>query len=261
MQGDVLAGVLSRLEPRELGRARCVSQAWLAAAAAALEPAFLRHWGLASVSLPPPGAPAPPRRPGFIETAALGSFVRAHAVAGRGDSFSSLAIRYGVTPQAIKRLNNVISDHSICSRVEIFVPVACARQLEGRHAEVRYCPQAKRYVIVLLEALDERHGGGGDGDGGDAGGGFGGGGRQARARAAAREAELQGEQLREKMSRLLGRCLRVDPEAALFYIDAHGGDVKAAMSAAAADAAWEEGTAGPIRTAPVQRWIRGDAGL
>ena len=67
--------------------------------------------------------------------------------------------------------------------------------------------------------------------------------------------------LRLKMSRLLGRSMRMDDASALFYINEAGGDVKAAMGLAAADAAWEDTTPGPIRTVPVQRWIRGEAGL
>jgi len=48
----------------------------------------------------------------------------------------------------------------------------------------------------------------------------------------------------------------------LFYIEDCGGDVKRALSAAHADAAWADTTAGPgIRTAPIQRWISGEAGL
>jgi hypothetical protein len=35
----------------------------------------------------------------------------------------------------------------------------------------------------------------------------------------------------------------------------------ALLPAAAQDLAWEGTTAGPIRTAPVQRWIEGKAGL
>jgi hypothetical protein len=51
------------------------------------------------------------------------------------------------------------------------------------------------------------------------------------------------------------------PPPQLYYIEEAGGDVKAAMSAAEADAAWADATPGPIRTAPVSRWIRGEAGL
>lgn len=41
-----------------------------------------------------------------------------------------------------------------------------------------------------------------------------------------------------------------------FYYDEAGGDVKAALSAAAADARWEDGTLGPrVRLAPLRRFI------
>ena len=54
----------------------------------------------------------------------------------RTDSFQSLAVRYGVTPTAIKRANNMISDHSLFSRLAIFVPVACPEALAGAHVQV-----------------------------------------------------------------------------------------------------------------------------
>ncbi|KIZ07719.1 F-box protein [Monoraphidium neglectum] len=156
--------------------------------------------------------------------------------------FLSLAVHYGVQPTAIKRINNMISDHSLHSRIFVHVPVAFADDLVGRAVQVRYCQAAKRDVAVLLEDGDaccssdwEAYCG--------------------------REAELQAEQLREKMSKLLGRSMRVDKETALFYIDEAGGDLKRAMSSASKDASWEDTTLGPIRTAPLQRWISGDAGL
>jgi len=87
----------------------------------------------------------------------------------------------------------MISDHSLHSRLEVFVPVAGAEQLEGRHVEIRYCCQAKRDVAVLVE------------------------GPAAEGCAAACQggAERQAEALRLKMSRLLGRSMRVDDETAV----------------------------------------------
>ncbi|KAI8466126.1 MAG: hypothetical protein J3K34DRAFT_434807 [Monoraphidium minutum] len=139
----------------------------------------------------------------------------------------------------------MISDHSLHSRLAVHVPVASAEQLSDSRVQIRYCPAAKRDVAVLLEPGEEDEGTGLDWAAGRCGG----------------EAEAQAEQLRAKMGQLLGRSLRVDRETALFYIDCAGGDVKRAVAEAERDAAWEEGTAGPMRTAPVQRWIAGEAGL
>jgi hypothetical protein len=138
-----------------------------------------------------------PRRAGFLECATLASFVRLHPVS-RTDSFLSLAVRYGVHPTAVKRVNGMISDHSLHSRLEVFVPVARAEQLAGRQVEVRYCCQAKRDVAVLVE------------------GGGGGGGGAAAASAGSEEAAVrQAEALRLKLSQLLGRSLHVDQETAV----------------------------------------------
>jgi hypothetical protein len=62
-------------------------------------------------------------------------------------------------------------------------------------------------------------------------------------------------------AQLLSRTMRVDDRAALYYLEAAGGDVKAALSAAAADEQWEDATPGPIRLAPVAAYINGHAGL
>lgn len=51
----------------------------------------------------------------------------------------------------------------------------------------------------------------------------------------------------------------MDRETALFYVDAAGGDVKAAVAEAERDAAWEEASPGPMRTAALRRWIEGEA--
>lgn len=54
----------------------------------------------------------------------------------RSDSFTSLAVRYRVSPTAIKRANGLISDHSLFSRVEVFVPLASPAELAGRRVQV-----------------------------------------------------------------------------------------------------------------------------
>lgn len=66
----------------------------------------------------------------------------------RTDSFLSLAVRYGVHPTAIKRVNNMISDHSLHSRLEVYVPVASEADLAGKYVQVGSCPHASRKAAV-----------------------------------------------------------------------------------------------------------------
>lgn len=73
----------------------------------------------------------------------------------RTDSFLSLAVRYGVEPTAIKRVNNMISDHSLHSRIVVYIPVASAEQLKGRVVQLRYCSAAKRDVAVVLQESND----------------------------------------------------------------------------------------------------------
>ncbi|KAF8058099.1 F-box protein [Scenedesmus sp. PABB004] len=244
---DALALVLSLCEPAALGRCRAVCRAWRAAASErdVRRAAFLRHWGLA-------GCTGQPRQPAFYETAAPHSFARAHAVA-RGDSLAALAVRSGQDVHSIKRANNLMSDHSLHSRTHIFIPVTGREQLQDQVVSFAWCPLSKREFAVLPSGAATPAAAGAAATPASA--------HHAPAPAGEGGAAFKLEADAEKLCALLGRSLRVDAATASYYLHEAGGDVKAAMAAAAHDLAWEATTAGPIRAAPVQRWIRGEAGL
>lgn len=57
----------------------------------------------------------------LLQTAAVTSFVREHVVQ-RTDSLQMLAVRHGVTVPCLKRVNNLMSDFSLHSRTQLFIP-------------------------------------------------------------------------------------------------------------------------------------------
>lgn len=63
-----------------------------------------------------------------LQTATLSSFVHRHEV-GPTDSLQRLAVRYGSTLPAIKRVNNLMTDHSLHSRAYVYVPGGCGAAL------------------------------------------------------------------------------------------------------------------------------------
>jgi LysM repeat protein len=45
-------------------------------------------------------------------------------VVQRGDSLQALAVRHGVTVPCLKRVNNLMSDHALHSRTQLYIPGA-----------------------------------------------------------------------------------------------------------------------------------------
>lgn len=69
-------------------------------------------------------------RAAAVQTAAVTSFVREHVVQ-RADSLQMLAVRHGVTVPCLKRVNNLMSDHALQSRLSLFIPGGTFLQQAG----------------------------------------------------------------------------------------------------------------------------------
>lgn len=64
------------------------------------------------------------RVPAMLQTAALASFVRQHVVL-RTDTLQMLAVRHGTDVPGLKRVNNLMTEHSLHSRSHLFIPGVC----------------------------------------------------------------------------------------------------------------------------------------
>lgn len=73
-----------------------------------LEEKFRRRWGVREVAAPPPASPA------FAATRAS-SFVLCHRLEGK-ETLAAVAVRHGCDVVALKRINNLLSDHAMYSR-------------------------------------------------------------------------------------------------------------------------------------------------
>eukprot|EP00879_Flechtneria_rotunda_P004941 GHRR01005215.1.p1 GENE.GHRR01005215.1~~GHRR01005215.1.p1 ORF type:complete len:254 (+),score=72.86 GHRR01005215.1:157-918(+) len=234
----VLPLVLSLAEPNSLAIVRTVSRVFkeVASDPQVRRAAFVHHWGLR-------GCLGKPRQPQFLETATLLCFAYQHMVQ-HADSLQMLAVRYGTDLPMLKRVNNLMTDHSLHSRTHLFIPVANKQDLVGQVVRFCFCPLSARDFAVLQ---DLPHG------------------QQQLSNADRQQQQQQQRQgpcgikwdqaykveaLQAKLCQMLGRSLYIDDATAKFYLEDANGDMKAAMEAFAQDLAWEGTTAGPIRTVP-----------
>lgn len=81
---------------------------------AAQEEIFRRLWGLRDVL-------NRPRRRATYLSAELAQFVRQHKCR-RWETLASVAVQYGSDVAALRRLNNLMSDDALRSRVRVYVP-------------------------------------------------------------------------------------------------------------------------------------------
>ena len=78
------------------------------------EEIFRRFWGLRDVT-------NRPRRGATYLAAELGQFVRQHKCR-RWETLASVAVQYGCDVASLRRLNNLMSDDALRSRVRVYVP-------------------------------------------------------------------------------------------------------------------------------------------
>lgn len=199
---------------------RALGRRFRAAADAVLLSRFLSRWGLAGVGTPPPSPTA--------YLASQRHFTAAAAVAARGDTLSALALRHGTDPGTLRRLNNIISDHTLASRTEIFVPVGAAEALAGCVVDFRCLAAAHGRPMWVVRPL-------GEGEDLDALTTV-----KERAPGGAAAPGAPSARLQELMRRALG-C---DAPTARFYLTAAGGDLRRAMAAYHEDQRWERGMKG-----------------
>ncbi|GAQ88408.1 LysM domain containing protein [Klebsormidium nitens] len=155
----------------------------------------------------------------------LGQFVVAHRLEPQ-DSVVSLAIKFGVEVTAVKRQNNIISEHSIHVRERLLIPVPDAKFLEGKDCFVETDNYSRREVAVLYVRGSPR-------------------GQESLQTEAAEGGKNAGalarskERFREKMVQTLRKGIKVDDATARYYLAQSGWDLRGAYAAFQVDTAWE----------------------
>mmetsp|Transcript_34368 Transcript_34368/g.76316 ORF Transcript_34368/g.76316 Transcript_34368/m.76316 type:complete len:327 (+) Transcript_34368:93-1073(+) len=219
--------VLSLLTPRDLARVQVVSRQFqeVCSCEEVRRASFMSTWGVAGI------VGYDERSWQFLQSiSSPRSFVRRHPVVP-SDSLQRIAVQHGADLTAIKRLNNIISDHSCASRRIMYIPAFTHREeLEGQLVKVVHDSIVQRtYPVVLSRQEAEEEGAGLSPPPGD----------KACGKA---QGTPKSEQLRRKMCSLLGRSLHIDDDAASYYLEEADGDVKKAMQLAEGDASWESCT-------------------
>ncbi|KAL3154183.1 hypothetical protein ABBQ32_013699 [Trebouxia sp. C0010 RCD-2024] len=219
------SAVFSWLSTTDLARSRAVCTSWkdLIDCPEIRRALFRKHWLLADIQ-------DEPRHPGFYLSAGLSNFAWGHRCS-RQDTLSGLAVKYGVTPLAIKMTNNLISDQGLQSRDTIYVPVSSHADLCGKRGTFIYDMTACRELVLVTEP---------DGSNSSA---FP---LDAKQPVAADQSTIAA--LSRKLSRMLGRGLRIEEGTAKFYLDVAEGNLKDAIALYEQDMAWEQTHKGKRRS-------------
>ncbi|KAI7746478.1 hypothetical protein M8C21_003294 [Ambrosia artemisiifolia] len=141
---DILRTILEKLPVADLARSACVCRLWSSVASDRdiQARAFMAPWKLNHLIGNPTSSSF------WRDNNSLTRFAISHPL-GRGDTVTSLALKYSVQVTDIKRLNNMMSDHGIHSRDRLLIPVNRPDILIGGTCYVELDAHAKREVAVL----------------------------------------------------------------------------------------------------------------
>lgn len=190
---------------------QAVSRRFRALSDAAQESSFVARYSLAGVAQPPPN---------LLDYARVRAeaFALCHPLHGK-DSLAAIAVRYGADPAALRRVNNVISEHALACRAALYVPVPDpAAAAAGKRAAFVHDAASKRRFVVLL----------GEGEALPPGGG----------RERARGPELTSAAAVERLAGMMERALGISVPEAKFYLGSNGNDLRRAIEACTNDQRW-----------------------
>ncbi|KAJ0982303.1 hypothetical protein J5N97_010558 [Dioscorea zingiberensis] len=208
LSADILRSILECLPPSDLARSACVCRLWRAVASErdVQERVFRSPWGVRRVV----GCPS---TFAFWRHNGIGRFAISHRLQ-RGDTVSSLALKYSVQVMDIKRLNNMISDHGIYSRDRLLIPISKPDLLLDTTCYIELDAHARREVAVLyLE-------GGPDG------------------KVAYLDRAIT-ERGKRRILDSVKRSMQVDEGTAEYYLSISDGDPRAAILQFSEDLSWE----------------------
>ncbi|CAA7061590.1 unnamed protein product [Microthlaspi erraticum] len=207
---DTLRLIFQSLTVADLARASCVSRIWNSVATEddLVVTAFTARWRIKElVGRPVSGS--------FWRDNGIWKFAISHRIS-RGDSVTSLAVKYSVQVMDIKRLNNMMSDHGIYSRDRLLIPISNPVILANTVCYIEVDKYAKREVAVLyLEGGPKRE--------------------QEPNHTMSNSSELGKRRLVDS----LRRSMQVDDGTAQYYLAIAEGDPRSALSEFSADLTWE----------------------
>lgn len=209
---DILLTIFENLALNDLARSACVCKLWnsLASDRELQTRAFKAPWKLKDVV-------GDPISGSFWRDNSIGRFAISHRLV-RGDTVASLAVRYSVQVVDIKRLNNMMSEHGIYSRMRVLIPISKPELLMDNTCYIELDGYAKREVAVLYldgSSPDIKLGN-----------------NQATSR-------LTSEQGRKRIIDSLRRRMQVDDGTAQYYLSISNGDPRAALNEFSEDLGWE----------------------
>ncbi|XP_010549799.1 PREDICTED: F-box protein At1g55000 [Tarenaya hassleriana] len=207
---DTLRLIFQKLSVADLARASCVCRLWNSVSGEEdmVVRAFTSPWRIKEVV----GKPA---SGSFWRDNGIWKFAISHRIS-RGDSVTSLAVKYSVQVMDIKRLNNMMSDHGIYSRERLLIPISNPDILVNSTCYIELDTYAKREVAVLyLE-----------------------GGPESGPASTLNLSTLSAEGKR-RLINSLRRSMQVDDGTAQYYLAVAEGNPRAAFSEFSADLRWE----------------------
>ncbi|MCL7022407.1 hypothetical protein MKW94_015160 [Papaver nudicaule] len=211
---DILRSIFELLPPSDLARAACVCKLWTLVASdrEIVTGSFKSLWKLKRVV-------GNPSSGNFWRDNSIGKFAISHRLL-RGDSVTSLAVKYSVQVTDIKRLNNMMSEHGIYSRERLLIPVCKPEILLNGTCYIEIDAHAKREVAVMY--LD----GGPDPDGN----------HNCLVGNIPSGSSTRGKR---RVLESMKRSMRVDDGTVEYYWSITNGDPRAAFSEFSEDLRWE----------------------
>ncbi|KAL5712676.1 hypothetical protein ACHQM5_014822 [Ranunculus cassubicifolius] len=140
---DILRLIFEKLPLQDLARSACVNRVWNSVASdrQIQISVFKSPWKLRDVI-------GDPCSNSFWRDNGINKFAISHRL-GRGDTVTSLAVKYSVQVMDIKRLNNMMSEHGIYSRERLLIPVSKPELLIDGTCYIELDAYANREVAVL----------------------------------------------------------------------------------------------------------------
>ncbi|KAK9861469.1 hypothetical protein WJX84_006095 [Apatococcus fuscideae] len=214
---NLLSEILRHLDSRSLCQSQAVCKEWkrLVESSQFRHDFFSSKWGLKK-------SVGEPRKAAYYLGAQLSQFVWQHPT-GPSDSLMAVALRYGSDVATLRRLNNLpLSELSVQSRANIYIPVQQRSDLDGKYGHFLYDPIACREFVCVAdtEMLEGStlprpiNGAGG-------------------------KPRWSEEDKAKKLSKMMAQALHISEQSARFYYDEAHGDLKAAYQKYDADKEWE----------------------